>query len=247
MQIKDLNAIILSGGMGTRIKHLLNGLPKPMVPIHHKPFIEWLMIYLFDQGIRNFHFSTGYRSEVFDEFLKKHQSDKYHISCIAESYPMGTAGAIYNAVRLLREENKSDVWSVINGDSLLLADLKQFFDLFQASKADAAMIGVEVADSSRYGTLDLDSNSYLKGFQEKQLGSGVINGGIYLLSNRFISAFPDKVPLSLENEVFQYLLDKQYTVYVNVIKAPFIDIGTPQSLASAQEFISNNLSCLNKL
>jgi D-glycero-alpha-D-manno-heptose 1-phosphate guanylyltransferase len=111
--------------------------------------------------------------------------------------------------------------------------------LMSNPKVDAAVLGVRVPDASRYGTLAIGDDGRLLEFSEKSPGAGVINAGVYLFRHRTLAHFPAKRPLSFETEVFPTLLHDAHVATLTV-DAPFLDIGTPQSLAEAEAFISQN-------
>jgi len=138
--------------------------------------------------------------------------------------PLGTAGGFLNAVRLSGE--KPEAWLVLNGDSLVFADLS----LAAAELSDPAvagvLIGCLVADASRYGTLAIGPAGDLRGFTEKRPGKGIINAGVYLLRDSVVREFPGTLPLSFEQEVFPQLIARGVWLKVCAVDAPFLDIGT---------------------
>jgi D-glycero-alpha-D-manno-heptose 1-phosphate guanylyltransferase len=158
--------------------------------------------------------------------------------CIAETRPLGTAGGFLNAARLSGET--SEAWLVVNGDSLVFADLALAAAELSNPAVAGAVIGCEVADASRYGTLAIGPAGELRGFAEKRPGKGVINAGAYLLRDSLVRKFPGTLPLSLEQEVFPQLVAQGCLLKVCAVNTPFLDIGTPESLRQAQSFIEQN-------
>ena len=117
----NITAVILAGGFGTRIKDLLGDLPKPMAPVNGKPFIEWIVRWLKAQGIRDIIISAGYRAEVLEKHFSALPVPKMNVCCINEPEPMGTGGGLAFAANEIEKE--PNLWLVLNGDSLIFADL----------------------------------------------------------------------------------------------------------------------------
>lgn len=243
--IDQIIAVILAGGYGTRIRHLLPNLPKPMAPVMGRPFLHWVMSYLRNQGIRHAVISTGYRSEVIEDFVRPKQIPGLDLQTIRESEPMGTAGGFRYAAMTCGE--KPAAWLVLNGDSLALASLLPMLGLLSDRKISGVLLGVKTADTSRYGTIVQDSVGDLLRFDEKKPGAGIINAGIYLLRSSVLAEFPPQTPLSFEREVFPALLAQQLRIKVSVTEAPFLDIGTPESLLEAESFIHEHQHHFNDL
>lgn len=233
--IDQVIAVILAGGYGTRIWHLLPDLPKPMAPVMGQPFLYWVLSYLRNQGIRRAVISTGYRSEVIAGFVQSGQTAGLELQAIKEPVPMGTAGGFRYAAENCGE--KPAAWLVLNGDSLALAPLLPMMELLSDPTISGVLRGVTMADASRYGTIVQDSTGQMLRFEEKKPGAGIINAGVYLLRSSVLADFPPQAPLSFEREVFPALLARQLRLKVSVTQAPFLDIGTPESLQEAESFI----------
>lgn len=217
----ERRAVVLAGGFGKRIQHVLPDLPKPLAPVNGKPFLEWVVRWLRHQGVQNIVISSGHMAEKTAAAAKA-----LDVDCVAEAEPLGTAGGFLNAIA-----GRGDgAWLVCNGDSLALADLGPVFG------DTAAILGVRVPDASRFGSLDV-AGGRLKGFAEKKPGAGLINAGVYFFTGREISSFPAQRPLSFETEVFPRLEG----IRVVETDAPFLDIGTEATLKMADRFISSNM------
>ena len=235
-------AVILAGGHGTRVKHLLPHVPKPMASVAGKPFLEWILLYLKHQGITQNILSTGYLSEVIEEHFQSKPVKEIEVYCCKEKQPLGTAGGFLNAVS---EVNLSPTaWLVMNGDSLIVAQFQQMANYLEDTGVDAVILGVSVEDASRYGSLVINDSGNLLSFAEKRPGQGIINGGVYLFRHQVLDKFPSGVPLSFEYDVFPALLQQKLTIKVHQIEAPFLDIGTPETLPQAEAFILENFSQL---
>lgn len=241
---ENISAVILAGGFGTRIKHLLGDLPKPMAQVKGKPFIEWIVRYLAAQKIRNVILSTGHLAETIEKYFQSQRVAGVNVNCVPETKPLGTAGGFLNAIRGTIE--KPAAWLVVNGDSLALAPLEKMFQSLDDPEIEGAILGVRMADASRYGTISQNANGGLTGFNEKKSGVGIINAGVYLFSAPAIEKFPAKTPLSFETDVFPALIAEKVCVKVCVTDAPFLDIGTPESLPLAEKFIRDGADCFEK-
>ena len=234
----QITAVVLAGGFGRRIQHLLPDLPKPMAPVNGRPFLEWVVRYLAAQKIRHVILSTGHLAETIASHFQSQPVKNVRVTCIPETEPLGTAGGFLNAINGMKEQPQ--VWLVLNGDSLAPTPLAQMLQSLDDSKIDGAILGVRVADASRFGTIQQNAAGDLAGFKEKKPGAGVINAGIYLFRDSTIDSIPDKTPLSFETEVFPALIVENIRLKVCVTDAPFLDIGTPESLPLAEEFIRRN-------
>jgi D-glycero-alpha-D-manno-heptose 1-phosphate guanylyltransferase len=231
-------AVVLAGGFGTRVAHLLPGIPKPMAPVAGKPFLEWVVRCLARQGIPEVLLSTGHLAEVVERHFQPQPVPGVVTRCFAENRPLGTAGGFLNAVRL--SGANPEAWLVLNGDSLVFADLKLAAAELSNPAVAGVVIGCAMADASRYGTLAIGPAGELRGFTEKRPGKGVINAGIYLLRDSLVRQFPGTLPLSFEQEVFPELIGRGFLLKVHPVEAPFLDIGTPASLRQAEEFVEQN-------
>lgn len=235
---EQITAVVLAGGFGTRIKHLLGELPKPMAPVNGRPFVEWVVRYLAAQGIRNVIFSTGHLAETVEQHFAPQPVKNVRAACVPETTPLGTAGGFLHAAGSAKE--KPAAWLVLNGDSLVVAPLADLFSALDEPENEGAILGVPMADASRFGTLSQNAGGDLTGFNEKKPGAGNINAGVYLFRSSALKKFPAKTPLSFETDVFPALICGGARLKIVLSAAPFIDIGTPESLPQAEDFIRQN-------
>ena len=233
-------AVILAGGFGTRIKHLLGDLPKPMAPVNGKPFLEWVVRWLAAQNIRRVVLSTGYLTETIEKHFSSQPVAGVTVSCVPETTPLGTAGGFLNAVH--QSQINSSAWFLLNGDTLAFADLADAINALRTESTAGVIFGRDVPDTSRYGSLVSDATGRLESFAEKRPGQGVISTGIYLFRDTLLQQFSNRVPLSLEQEVFPALTKAGVSLKVLRMNAPFLDIGTPDTLREADAFIQKNLT-----
>jgi NDP-sugar pyrophosphorylase family protein len=244
-KLSDVIAVILAGGYGTRVQHLLPGVPKPMARVAGKPFVEWVVRYLGVQGITKAILSTGYLADLVEQHFANQPVNGVQTLCYKETTPLGTAGGFLNAVHQVGEAPSA--WLVVNGDSLVFADLVSLTNHLFDSTVSGVIVGLAVTDTSRYGSLVCNERDDLVRFAEKCPGAGVINVGVYLLRSALMQEFPEGLPLSFEQEVFPALLAKGVRLKVHTVKAHFLDIGTPESLPQAETFILQNLNKLRIL
>lgn len=231
-------AIVLAGGLGTRVRHLLGDVPKPMAPVLDRPFIEWVIRYLSAQGIRKIVLSTGTGADQVAKHFEGHPVPDVAIECVPEPVPLGTGGAVRHAIR--HAKTKSDSWFVLNGDSIVFINLHSMLQSLDEKTTGVIAIR-HAADTSRYGSLELNAQ-HITAFREKRPGEGWINAGIYLLRERALDSFPDRTPLSMETEVFPALISGGANIVGHKTKAPFLDVGTPETLSQAASFIDVNMA-----
>lgn len=228
--MKITEAIILAGGLGTRLRDAVPDVPKCMAPVNGEPFISYVIDYLQQQGIRRFIFALGYRSEAFIQYLsEKLPLENYEIAI--ESYPLGTGGAIQFAATYARTKDVV----VVNGDSIFKTDLFSQADFHFAVEAHCTLALKPMQNFDRYGAVEINTDHTIASFKEKQfLEKGLINGGVYILN---IPAFFHKfLPEKFSFEV-DYL-QKYYpekNIYGVTHNGYFIDIGIPSDYELAQK------------
>lgn len=227
----NLPAVMLVGGMGTRLKSVVPSTPKPLAPVGDRSFLELLIRQLRSHGIRDLVMCTGYLADQIEEELGdgRHWDVSIHYS--KETSALGTAGAVKLAENLLPPV--SDLL-VMNGDSFLELDFPQFLSFHQAHGGLISIAVRKVENALRYGTVKVDADNRIIGFAEKAASqaSGLVNGGIYLFKRAVLSRISEG-PGSLEKDIFPRLLaDGMYAFEQHGM---FIDIGTPEDYARAQE------------
>lgn len=226
----ELTAVLLAGGFGTRIRELYPDVPKPMIPVAGEPFLEWAIRYWKRQGVTRFVLSLGHLAEV----AERHFAGRAEVAMVREPRALGTGGA----VKYVAEHAAlSDPFIVANGDSLVLADVSAALAQAGQPGVDGVVLGVEVEDASRYGSLAVDEGGRMLGFREKMPGRGLINAGVYFFRRGVVEQFPGKEPLSMETDVFPALLAGGADLRVVGVAAPFLDIGTPESVREAEGFV----------
>jgi D-glycero-alpha-D-manno-heptose 1-phosphate guanylyltransferase len=234
--LASVTAVVLAGGFGTRIRHLAPDVPKPMVPARGRPFLEWIVRHLGRQGVREVLLSTGHLAGVVAGHFASHPIAGVRVTCVPETTPLGTAGGFLNC--LPAASSTPGAWLVLNGDSLVLADLNAAAAPLAKPEIEGVVLGVRVDEAARYGRIAFDGTGRLLRFQEKVPGAGVINAGVYFFKPAAVARFPQKTPLSFEQDVFPKLITDGVQLAVSQTDAPFLDIGTPESLPQAEAFVA---------
>jgi mannose-1-phosphate guanylyltransferase len=226
----QLEAIVLVGGQGTRLRPLTIGTPKPLLPTAGVPFLAHQLAKAAASGVTRVVMATAFRSEMFAEAFGDGADYGLEIVYAFEDEPLGTGGGIRNAAASLLS-GADDPVVVLNGDVLSGHDLGAQIDLH--SKADAAVTLhlVEVPDPSRFGCVPTDLDGRVTAFLEKTPHpvTSQINAGCYVFTRRFIDAMPAGRVLSVERETFPALIETGETVMGFVQSAYWLDVGTPEA------------------
>ena len=224
-----MEAIILAGGLGTRLRSAVPDLPKCMAPINGVPFISYLIDNLINEGVTNFIFSLGYKSELFISLLEEKLPMKNYLIVI-EDEPLGTGGAIKLACKKAKDENVI----ALNGDSLFKVILKELMQFHLEKKSSWTLALKPMQNFERYGSVEIDAVQKINSFKEKQfITKGCINGGVYAIE---VASFLQK---SLEDKfsMEQDYLEKysgEGNFYGFIQEGYFIDIGIPEDFVRAQ-------------
>ena len=237
-QTRNLRALILVGGRGTRLRSVVSDVPKPLAEVAGKPFIVHLFEYLAEYGISDIVLLTGYKGELVRERLGDGSDFGVQLRYSQEPEALGTGGALRHALPLIGEGPVL----ALNGDSLVRANLAEFLDFHQARReadpaAKASLVLSRVENKARYGTVERDSDDAITAFREKDenvgaSGPGWVNGGIYLLEREVVAGMTAGDRISLERTVFSQLVGNG--IYGCRSSAGLMDIGTPTSFARAQ-------------
>ncbi len=227
----DTRAVLLVGGKGTRLRPIISSIPKPMAKIGDRPFLELLVRQLNCQGIRHLVMCTGYLSCEIENEFGDGNTWGVKIEYSKELEPLGTAGAVKFAEPFLR--GVSD-FLVMNGDSFIEIDFGELLRFHRDSGGLASMAVLRTQNDKRYGTVQMEAGGRVKGFAEKISGEsgGFVNAGIYVFNREIFQHIPEG-PASLEKDIFPKLL--AHSIYASEQRGVFIDIGTPEDYARAQE------------
>ena len=221
-------AIVLAGGFGTRLRGIVDDVPKPLAPVAGRPFLAWLLDRLAAGGMRRCILATGYLSDVIEQRIGARWQGM-EIAYSVEPEPLGTGGAI----RLAASRLQGDAAHVLNGDTWLEYDPVALEDTARAAGASMAIALARVDDVARYGAVDID-NGRVTGFREKgESGPGWINAGCYFLGADALAALPVRDAFSFEQDVLPPRVQER-AVAAFTATAGFIDIGVPEDYARAQ-------------
>lgn len=221
-------AIILAGGLGTRLRTVVADVPKCMAPVKGVPFISYIITALQKQGVTRFIFSLGYKSEVVIDYLDAH-FDLLEKAYVIEEEPLGTGGAIKEACNYAECENVL----IFNGDTFFDIDLEKLSAFHLQNNAACSLALKPMTHFSRYGAVDVDGNNNVTAFHEKQFcESGLINGGIYALEVKAILEAPLPDKFSFEKD---FLEKNAGTGKLSAMAFDnyFIDIGIPEDYERA--------------
>lgn len=219
-----MQAILLAGGLGTRLRSVVSDRPKPMALIQGRPFMEYVIRELARQGIDHVIFAVGYKGSMVEEYFRDGQDFGVRASYAYEETLLGTAGAIKNAARHMTGEEAF----VLNADTFYRIDYGRLIKQKKAMDPDMALVLREVEDGARYGQALL-TEGRLTGFNEKtdSHGPGTINGGVYLMSRELIDRIPEG-KVSLEQDMIPNWLSEGLKLGGFVNDGYFIDIGIPE-------------------
>ena len=222
-------AIILAGGLGTRLRSVVNDVPKCMAPVAGKPFLHFVIEYLLKQGVDKFILSLGYKSETIIDYVNN-QYPMLNAQFSIEEEPLGTGGAIKLACELATEKNVL----ILNGDTLFKIDIEKLVAFHNLNGADCTLCLKPMQDFDRYGVVELNNDHSIASFKEKQqYKTGLINGGVYALN---VAGFlQEELPqkISFEKDYLETYFDKRKMFGV-IQDEYFIDIGIPEDYERAQ-------------
>tara|TARA_Y100000590_G_scaffold87914_1_gene98673 strand:- start:4987 stop:5709 length:723 start_codon:yes stop_codon:yes gene_type:complete len=229
------DAIILCGGLGTRLKSIQPELPKILTPIGDLTLLDKLITQITRAGLNRVILSLGHLSEKVIEYVDNIDKSNIEIIKVIESKPLGTGGAL----KLASLQSKSDHVLVINGDSYTDINPSDLLQFHVKHNSSLTMLVVRVVDSSRYGSVLLDSSCLIKSFQEKSTnnqGEHLVNAGMYVIDQSILGRIEVGRAISLERDIFPELIGDQCYGYKSDSK--FLDIGTPDSFSAAEQFFS---------
>ena len=225
-----MTAIILAGGIGTRLKSIVNDVPKPMALINEIPFLTYLLKYLKTQKVTDIIISVGYKGFVIQDYYSTEYSG-IPIRYSVEDKPLGTGGAIKCALDYC---NDSSIL-VLNGDSLFGIDVNKLMEFHIEQKATITLSLKKMYNVNRYGTINLDNNSITEMKEKAYVEQGYINGGVYSINKNIFDMFSLPERFSFEEFISDNIRD------LNIFGFPtdgnFIDIGIPEDYLLAQKLL----------
>ncbi|MCI0637031.1 MAG: NDP-sugar synthase, partial [Actinobacteria bacterium] len=228
-----MKALILAGGEGTRLRPLTYTIPKSLLPICNRPFLEHQLRLMRDHGITDVTLLTGYLAEAFESFARGMRDEGVSLEVVREEKPLGTAGAVRNVLDRLEGTT-----IVFNGDVLTDLDLTSLIAFHRERGAAATLTLTGVDNAGPYGLVPVDETGRVQGFVEKPPPSvarrgGLINAGTYVLEPRVLEDVPAGEMWSFERQVFPSLVAGGKPVHGFVAEEYWIDIGTPERYLQA--------------
>ncbi len=226
------SAILLVGGMGTRLHPLTLKTPKPMLQVAGVPFTEHQIRKAADAGITEIILATSYKSELFEPYFGDGERFGIKIKYAVEKSALGTGGGIRNAASLLAD---CDQVVIFNGDVLSGHDLAAQLAFHKKNQADITLYLTQVEDARAYGCVELLENKQIKSFLEKMENpiSNLINAGCYIFNRQIIDQIPQNKVVSVERDTFPNLLANNAKVFGYLDNSYWLDIGTPAALVKA--------------
>ena len=226
-----VEAIVLAGGLGTRLRPVISDAPKPMAPVHGRPFLEYLMDYWIGQGVQRFILSVGYLGEQ----IEAHFGNVYRgldVSYIREKSPLGTGGGIRQA--LINTEWRQPHAVIVNGDTWYEVNLPQLVEDAKKTAQPVTITLKPMKYNDRYGAVNVDAGGHVSEFGIKTDSSCLINGGCYLVDvdvlKNDLRDYPER--FSMEQD-YLVQLAKEGRVAASIQAATFLDIGMPDDYALA--------------
>lgn len=231
-----VRAIILAGGMGTRLRSAVPNLPKPMAPVNERPFLGHLMDYWINQGVDEFIISVGYKKEVIIDYFGSNYKS-IPMNYVMENEPLGTGGGL-----LLAAKGLNDPIIVLNGDTFFEVSLQELQEFHIEHSSDWTFSLFRANEVGRYMGVGVKSDGEIESFKS---GTGKIgrlaNGGVYLVNPIVLAKteFAQDLKLSLEDDIIPALIANDVKIYGKEFSGKFIDIGVPQDYLRAADILPN--------
>src|ERR671915_385371 len=234
-----MQAVVLVGGQGTRLRPVTYDIPKSLVPLRNRPFMGYMLDFLRGAGLDGAVLSLGYLPDPIQAYLCENQDlVDFSVDYAVEDRALGTAGGIKNAEKYL----SGDTMVVVNGDVLTGMDLSRAIEVHKASDALGTIVLTSVEDPTAYGLVEVDHEMLVHRFIEKpaadEVTTNLVNAGVYVLEPEVLAMIPAGREVSIEREIFPYLqAERRLRAYVS--SSYWRDIGTPKSyLAASQDVLS---------
>ncbi|MBP2474595.1 mannose-1-phosphate guanylyltransferase [Crossiella equi] len=239
-KLSGVDAVVLVGGQGTRLRPLTLSAPKPMLPTAGVPFLTHLLSRIRAAGIRHVVLGTSYKAEVFEEYFGDGARLGLELEYVVEDTPLGTGGGIRNAASRLR----ADHIMVFNGDILSGVDLTAVANTHLTNDADVTLHLVKVPDPRAFGCVPTDSSGRVKAFLEKTENppADQINAGCYVFKRSVLEEIPADRPVSVERETFPGLLERGARLQGHVDSSYWLDLGTPAAFVKGSADLARGIA-----
>jgi D-glycero-alpha-D-manno-heptose 1-phosphate guanylyltransferase len=227
-----MEAIVLAGGMGTRLQEVVSDVPKPMAPINGKPFLYYLLTWLKEYPVNKIILSVGYMSDSIVAYFGNSFCN-IPIEYMIEEKPLGTGGA----VRYSLQKSTGSNTLVINGDTYFPININDFYSFHMANHSLFSIALKRMQNFNRYGSVECHENTILKFNEKKPCSEGLINGGIYLVNRQFFESKLINEVFSLEKEILEKEAGSSNLKGV-VFDELFIDLGLPEDYSKAKSLLT---------
>lgn len=223
-----MEAIVLAGGFGTRLRSVVSDLPKPMASVAGKPFLAHLLNYLKIQKVTKVIFCTGYKHELIEDYFSLYFNG-ITIEYSIETEPLGTGGALKRALTICA----SDHLAVLNGDTLFRVDLQAMFERHIANKKDITVALKPMKNFDRYGVVEVVDDRITAFREKRKCSAGLINGGVYIVNNGLFTTYASPEKFSFERDLLERDV-ASLNIGAFISDTYFIDIGIPEDYERAQ-------------
>ncbi len=230
-----MQAVILAGGLGTRLRPYTLFLPKPMLPLAERPILEHLLEWLRKNNVSDVTLCVGYLRRIIEEYFENGKELGVSINYARTNRPLGTAGQLKSAESLLKGR-----FICLYGDSIINFNLKDAIKFHEKKQSIATIVLMEYKTHLRYGFIDLNGEGRVKAWREKPEVKGMINVGCYIMEKSFLKYIPKEKMYGMDI-AFRNAIDAGEKVYGFPTKGTFMDIGDKKSYASAYEKYLNEL------
>lgn len=229
-----MEAIVLAGGLGTRLRPAVANVPKPLALVAGRPFLAWQLDFLVAQGVRRVLLATGYRADLIRDTLGTKWGDM-SLEYVAEPEPLGTGGALRNALPRMSDPSVL----VLNGDTYVAVDLAGMMAAHKALGASVSVAVCHVPDAARFGRVEIEAGRVTGFSASGSTGPGLINAGVYVVARQLLVNSRDGA-FSFEREFLEpRIATLRPAAFLS--DGPFIDIGTPQDFARAQSMFGQQI------
>jgi NDP-sugar pyrophosphorylase family protein len=237
VEILSTRALVLAGGLGTRLRSVLPDRPKVLAPVPGGTFLDYQVAYLYRQGLRRFVFLLGHAHEVVEAHLERVIAPRFpgiELAWSVEASPLDTAGAV-----ALARAHCDRTFLLFNGDTCAAVDPAALLQAHRESGAWVTLAARHVDDAGRFGSLDVDATGRVRSFREKAPGAGpgLINAGVYAVEPQVLDGIEAGARVSLERALLPGLLQRGQPIAAFAYEGPFFDIGTPESYAEFVRFV----------
>ncbi len=229
-----MEAVILAGGMGTRLREIISDVPKPMAPVNGKPFLYYVLKWLSSFKVEKLVLSTGYKSESIIGYFGKSFLN-IPVEYAVEDKPLGTGGGLLAAAR----HTTGDNILAVNGDTYFPIDLSRLCSAHTKKNSLFTVALKKMKDFSRYGAVDINGDNIIMFNEKKFCREGLINGGIYMLNRKVLSMEKFPGAFSLEKDLLEKMAGSSGLKSM-VFDDPFLDIGIPEDYEKAASFLKEN-------